>query len=214
MVDVPLHYLNPSIRLRPSPATGTFAAFAKRRIRSGELISIWGGHVVGESWLDQLSCGEQVHAVQVEEGLYLISLPRGEGADFINHSCDPNAGLRDSVTLVAMRDIKAGEEVCFDYAMADSSPYDEFDCQCGSERCRGRITGNDWRSPVLWARYDGYFSPYLARRIERLRAGHAEGLNGRRSIKPPRTVMKLDSGTDSQRSLQSSRGSDSTICVG
>ena len=52
--------------------------------------------------------------------------------------------------------------------MCDGSPYDEFDCACGSARCRGRVTGNDWRDPLLWKRYAGHFSPYLQRRIAAL----------------------------------------------
>ena len=64
-----------------------------------------------------------------------------------------------------MRDIQAGEEVTYDYAMSDGSSYDEFLCGCGSVHCRGRVSGEDWRQTELWQRYDGYFSPYLARRI-------------------------------------------------
>lgn len=60
------------------------------------------------------------------------------------------------------------EEVCFDYAMSDGSPYDEFDCTCGAADCRRRVTGNDWCRPELQQRYAGYFSPYLQRRIEQL----------------------------------------------
>ena len=54
--------------------------------------------------------------------------------------------------------------------MCDGSVYDEFDCYCGAHNCRGRVTGNDWKNPELWERYHGYFSPYLARRIEALKA--------------------------------------------
>ncbi len=68
-----------------------------------------------------------------------------------------------------------------DYAMCDGSPYDEFDCECGSPLCRGRVTGEDWRNPELWQRYAGHFSPYLARRIDALR---------RRRV-PHRTKRKL-----------------------
>jgi hypothetical protein len=53
--------------------------------------------------------------------------------------------------------------------MSDGSPYDEFDCACGSPLCRGRVTGDDWQRHDLQARYAGYFSPYLQRRIERSR---------------------------------------------
>jgi uncharacterized protein len=72
--------------------------------------------------------------------------------------------------LVALRDIKAGEELTFDYAMSDGSPYDEFECCCGSANCRKKVTGNDWKLPGLWEKYKGYFSPYLARRIKSLSA--------------------------------------------
>ena len=64
-----------------------------------------------------------------------------------------------------MRDISSGEEITYDYAMSDGSPYDEFTCSCGSPHCRGHVSGDDWRRSELWRRYAGYFSPYLQRRI-------------------------------------------------
>ena len=67
-----------------------------------------------------------------------------------------------------MQPIASGEEICFDYAMCDSTPYDEFECVCGVPLCRGRVTQNDWTRPELQNRYQGYFSPYLARRIAAL----------------------------------------------
>ena len=69
-----------------------------------------------------------------------------------------------------MHTIHPGDEVTIDYAMCDGSPYDEFECACGSSKCRGQVTGNDWRDPVLWKRYAGHFSPYLQRRIAALQA--------------------------------------------
>jgi len=41
-------------------------------------------------------------------------------------------------------------------------------CRCGAHGCRGRFRADDWRRPKLWARYAGYFMPYLARRIAAL----------------------------------------------
>lgn len=66
-------------------------------------------------------------------------------------------------------DIAPGEEICLDYAMCDGSAYDEFECGCGSPNCRGYVSGDDWKRPELWERYKGYFSPYLQRRIDRLK---------------------------------------------
>jgi len=39
-------------------------------------------------------------------------------------------------------------------------------CRCCQPSCRGQITGADWKLPGLQAKYAGYFSSYLQRRIE------------------------------------------------
>ena len=71
-----------------------------------------------------------------------------------------------------MRDVAAGEELCFDYAMTDTDDYDEFACSCGTASCRGTVTGADWKEPELRDRYRGWRSAYIERRdssSERLR---------------------------------------------
>ena len=88
-----------------------------------------------------------------------------EPGDLVNHSCDPNCGLVGAVLVVAMRDIEPGEEITFDYAMCDSTDYDEFDCSCDTQHCRKHVTGSDWKRPDLQHRYAGWFSSYLARKI-------------------------------------------------
>jgi hypothetical protein len=108
--------------------------------------------------------------LQVEEGFYLETPSPLEPSDCFNHSCEPNSGFTGQIGLVAMRDIHAGEEITFDYAMCDGSKYDEFTCYCGSEHCRGQVKGTDWSRTELWEKYDGYFMPYLARRIEAIKA--------------------------------------------
>ena len=64
----------------------------------------------------------------------------GSGAEYINHSCDPN--LRAKVTqghilYMSARAIKKGEELTVDYHFAKD--IETVYCQCGSERCRGTI---------------------------------------------------------------------------
>lgn len=87
---------------------------------------------------------------------------------YINHSCDPNIWLQDAATLVARRDIPAGEEITADYILweADENYIAKWDCQCGSSLCRKKITGKDWRLPELQERYKGHFSPLLNKRIK------------------------------------------------
>jgi hypothetical protein len=131
------------------------------------LIALWGGDILHRDQLHTLTAEQISLGVQVDEDLYLISYDAGPG-DHINHSCNPNAGLEGQIKVVALRDIAVGEQVCFDYAMSDGSPYDEFECFCGSPQCRHYITGEDWRLQDLQERYHGYFMPYLQKRIAAL----------------------------------------------
>ena len=162
-------YLTEKCEVRNRDVAGGKAVFARELIEPGEVIAVWSGRLVSVEELDDLSKDIRRHTAQVEEGIYLASLNPDEAPDYINHSCEPNAGLNGQITIVAMHAIQPGDEVTIDYAMCDGSPYDEFDCACGSLICRGRVTGDDWRNPTLWERYAGHFSPYLERRIRALK---------------------------------------------
>ena len=162
----PTSYLSYKLTGQPVADRGGRGVFARKPVRAGEVLAAWGGEVVHRERLRHLPSALTRISVQIEEELFLV--PSAEGpADWINHSCEPNAGLRGQVTLVALRDIVPGEEICYDYAMSDGSDYDALDCCCGTANCRGRVTGQDWRLSALMAAYAGFFSPYLERRIER-----------------------------------------------
>lgn len=161
-------YLNLKCEAREHPHGGC-GVFARQPISKGELISLWGGKIVRKQDLDPTMPRFTQRVLQIDEGLYILTAENVEPNDCFNHSCDPNLGFSGQIGLVAMRDIEAGEELTFDYAMSDGEPYDEFECYCGKPGCRKKITGNDWKLPELWLKYDGYFSPYLERRIASLR---------------------------------------------
>jgi uncharacterized protein len=103
-----------------------------------------------------------------------LSALRFDPADYLNHSCHPNAGMAGSVAVTALRNIAVDDEVRYDYAMIDASPINPFDCGCGTALCRGRVWPDDWRNPELWRRYGCASSPYLLRRISALRRAHVE----------------------------------------
>jgi hypothetical protein len=170
-------YLSPKCMVVKAPDKGGHAVIACGPIATGELIAVWSGRMVTGAELQTLAPEYRQHSVQVEEELFLTSLTPDEDADYINHCCEPNAGLSGQIALVAMRLIAPGEEITFDYAMSDGSGYDEFHCACGTDSCRGPVTGDDWRLPMLWRRYNGYFSPYLQRRIARLQQEQAAEMN-------------------------------------
>jgi uncharacterized protein len=63
-------------------------------------------------------------------------------ARHINHSCDPNAKtdvIRGKIWIIAVRDIKKGEEIAYNYGYEFSDRYQEHPCRCGAQRCVGFI---------------------------------------------------------------------------
>ncbi len=160
-------YLSPKLEARKLPEKGFFGVFAREAVAAGELLVMWAGMLANGADFAALPPLLQSRSLQVEDDLYLVP-SETESADYVNHSCSPNAGIEGQTALVALRDIAAGEEICYDYAMTDGSDYDEFECHCGAPACRGIISGEDWRLPELQARYSDHFSPYLLRRIRRL----------------------------------------------
>lgn len=161
-------HCDPALVVRPVPGVGA-GVFTIAAIPAGQVVVAWGGEVVHRDHFLTLPVLRQTHSLQIDDDLYLLATPDLEPADLVNHSCDPSCGLFGATMLVTRRDLTPGEEITFDYAMTDASDYDEFLCSCGTTSCRGVVSGVDWRRPELWERYDGQFSPYLQRRIARMR---------------------------------------------
>ena len=165
-------WLNPHLERRNSNAHG-WGIFAKADIRKDEKLAIFGGKVMLIDEMYQLPENMQGYTMQIEERFVLgpaSTIP--EDTDFFNHSCDPNSGFKGQVFLVAMRDIRAGEEIAFDYCMTVSESVGsdmifQMKCACDSPHCRKTITEQDWMLPELQARYKGYFSQYIQEKIEK-----------------------------------------------
>jgi SET domain-containing protein len=152
---------------RASPIHGR-GLFARDALTAGEIVAVKGGTIMDSASLalvrDEVSPAE----IQIEDDLYIA--PRS--ADDVeasllclNHSCNPNVGVRGQITFVAMRDIPAGAELTIDYAMIDGDPAQRMACACGAPECRTLITGSDWRLRELQQRYAGYFSRYIQDRF-------------------------------------------------
>ena len=82
---------------------------------------------------------------------------------YLNHSCDGNVGFNDDGDFVARRRVAKGEELTYDYGLAESNPRFRMVCFCGSSNCRSVITGNDWKDPVFRAQNLNYMLPRLRR---------------------------------------------------
>lgn len=103
------------------------------------------------------------HATQVGRCEYVELSGAGPK---VNHSCDPNCGIRvndrGAPDLIARRRIAAGEEVTFDYAMRNHS-IEHFPsrCRCGTELCRGFVTGWKDLPGERKTEYRSIAAPYL-----------------------------------------------------
>jgi SET domain-containing protein len=64
----------------------------------------------------------------------------GSGAEYINHSCEPNLIsriLKGHILYFTLRDIQAGEELTIDYRF--DKKVERVFCLCGAPGCRGTI---------------------------------------------------------------------------
>ena len=83
----------------------------------------------------------------VNEDRVIDALFGGNSSRWINHSCNPNCEAdedNDRIFIKAIRNIKAGEELNYDYGLIIDEPYTkklkaEYPCWCGSANCRGTL---------------------------------------------------------------------------
>lgn len=163
-------WYDPRAEVRPSVIQG-MGMFASQPICEGEIVVKIGGSVMTEEeFRAYISTVSRYNAVQIGEELHLVDVPTSLGG--MNHSCDANLWMSDEVTVVARRDIAAGEELTQDYALYTTSPtWIMQPCRCGTPVCRQVVTGNDWQLPDVQERYRDHFSPFLNERIRRSQKG-------------------------------------------
>lgn len=65
----------------------------------------------------------------------------GKPHKFANHSCNANAGIKGTRTVVALQEIKEGEEILLDYSTFEADSRWEMKCECGESNCR-KIVGS------------------------------------------------------------------------
>ncbi len=154
--------------------------FARKNIRSGDTVCVMGGRVVHIHEHNAIGSFGEEYGIDISEDFSFCPANERElelmPQCLINHSCAPNLGFVDTVRLVAIRDIAAGEELTYDYAfILYRHPENDFefrmDCRCGAPEgiCRKRITVDDWKRPELHERYGEWFQPFLKRRFAALK---------------------------------------------
>src|ERR1044071_4874551 len=155
MAMPPLSYLSSKTEIRESDIHGR-GLFATADIPKDEIVAVKGGHIVdGKTLRGEITPALGPVEIQIGDDLFIAPVSDEErelSMLYLNHSCDPNLGVRGEIIFVAMRDIPAGEELTHDWAMTDDDDY-SMECNCGAPRCRKTLTGKDWQRPDLQKRY-------------------------------------------------------------
>jgi len=162
-----ISYLSPKTEVRESEIHRR-GLFAIADIARDEIVAVKGGRIIDRKTLrEKITPLLGPVEIQIDDDLFIAPVTDEErelSMLYSNHSCDANLGMRGEITFVAMRDIRAGEELTHDWATTDDDDY-SVECKCGAQNCRKVLTGKDWQLPELQKRYDGYFSAYLAQKI-------------------------------------------------
>ncbi len=114
------------------------ANFAKEDISKSEIICKFAGPKIDLKQFFEKYETDGCNVLQIEEDLFIDVI---EPYVYFNHSCNPNAGIRNDGILFALKDIKQGEEICFDYSTTADDVIWRMECKCNSKNCR-KIIGD------------------------------------------------------------------------
>ena len=139
------------LQVRKSGVHGK-GVFVVQPIKKGEAFIEYTGEVI--SWPEALrrhphDPGQPDHTFyfHLDDERVIDGLVGGNASRWINHSCAPNVEAEDDtgrVWLKALRKLKVGEELFFDYGLVIEERYTlalkkRFECRCGARICRGTM---------------------------------------------------------------------------
>jgi hypothetical protein len=146
-------------RIRPGKGTGLIA---DEPILHGELVL----HFEGKLGSDAETNAE---SMQIDEDRFLQSTILVD--DNLNHSCSPNCKIDwDTLDLVALQDIAAGEEITVNYCTFEHDLlYPDMDCRfkcvCGQSNCYGYVRGFHFLPRAEKERLRPLLSPFLLKKL-------------------------------------------------
>jgi len=126
--------------------------FALHDIAEGETIIEYVGEII--TWKEALrrhphdpKDPNHTFYFHVDEDRVIDAKHGGNSSRWINHSCDPNCEADENegrVFIKAMRNIRAGEELNYDYGLVIDERYTpklkaQYPCWCGAKDCRGTL---------------------------------------------------------------------------
>lgn len=137
--------------------------FAGQNFKKGEIVFIIKGKIRQYKITTLEDAFKYPNAVGIDKDTWIDPRPPFV---YLNHSCEPNLGTIGKVTFIALRNIKAGEELTFDYSISEDSPW-FMKCNCGSRHCRKTVTGIRQLPYGFYRTYLPYVPRYFQKVYER-----------------------------------------------
>jgi hypothetical protein len=130
-----------------------YGIYARQDIKKGELVfsgeersqRLVTRRFVEQTWNEDEKEIFRRYAYPVSNEVFLLWDDDPSGWAPQNHSCKPNT-VCNGLNVVALRNIKKGEELTLDYAVFLDEHMESFVCRCGADSCRGLITGTTHNS--------------------------------------------------------------------
>ncbi len=140
------------------------SVFAAREFKRGDVVTQFSGKILHRSEIPKKYRGENDRYMQIGIDEYLG--PSGKTDDLINHSCDPNCGLKftkSGILLVAIKNITLGDEITWDYSTTMYENAWKMKCDCKSKKCRKIIGEFALLDIELQKKYQrlGVIPPYI-----------------------------------------------------
>lgn len=136
------------IQVRRSGVHGR-GVFAVAALAPGEMIIEYKGEII--PWDEALrrhphdpADPHHTFYFHIDDGRVIDANINGNSARWINHACRPNCEAEEfpgRVFIKALRAIKPGEELFYDYGLVIDERYTaklkkQFECRCGAKDCR------------------------------------------------------------------------------
>ena len=127
--------------------------YASKDIKKGTKIINYVGKIITKKETDtnpKFDNGKAIYLYNLNSKYDLDGDFKYNTARLINHSCDPNCevdGKGLKLWISAIKDIKKGDELTYDYGFSFDEDYRQFPCKCASKYCCGYIVreGSRWR---------------------------------------------------------------------
>jgi len=128
--------------------------YASKNIKTGEKIIEYIGRLISKKDAEtnsKFDNKKDIYLFNINKKWDLDGDYRWNTARLINHSCNPNCEVEGKglkLWIVAIKDIKKGEELSYDYGFSYSKEdLKNFVCRCGSKKCCGYIVreSSRWR---------------------------------------------------------------------